>query len=590
MPNSRRPTLASHPEDGEEAQSDVQRDDERSGKGEDGGPPPRVPQRVLRRASQARPEGDPTAVQRRDRAGGPRRVVPSAASRARAAGSPEAPADGLRRENRAAASGSPPVSVWDLIAERTSLGVYVPVLRQDLTWARMKTRHGKPNIMLADRPRRYLRIGDRDDFLIQRMDGSRRVSDLVVDYFERYGVFGFDAVSNIVGILRNAGFLADPPRDVWKDLDRRLPPEAGGHQPTWFEGPPPRLKIPVRNIDGLVGRYHDAVGRFLFTRPVLALTAALSILGLLAFIAEVVEGRDPFTPIAGSGLVAIAALVFFYYLVIFVHESAHALTCKHFGRMVPKGGFLLYYLMPAFYVDVTDAWLEPWKRRIAIFWAGPYSGFTIAGTASLAVLLFPHGVMANVLFKLAVAAYLTNLLNLMPFLLLDGYWILEQWLEIPQLRDRALEFVRGPLWTRLWTRRLTKREAFFAIFGLISAVYTVFTAVFAIFLWRKRLTPLLTPVWQTPGLVFKAITVAVILVIAIPLGIRYSRRLWMVVRALARVPGIARRAIFAVRMSDRMRLFGSLEFLKPLPPATIERLAGAAKLRLAVPGEFVVRQ
>ena len=44
------------------------------------------------------------------------------------------------------------MSVWAELAERSSIGSYVPVLRQDLEWARLKTRHGKPNVMLADDP------------------------------------------------------------------------------------------------------------------------------------------------------------------------------------------------------------------------------------------------------------------------------------------------------------------------------------------------------------------------------------------------------------------------------------------------------
>src|ERR1700694_2675097 len=131
-----------------------------------------------------------------------------------------------------------------------------------------------------------------------------------------------------------------------------------------------------------------------------------------------------------------------------------------------------YYRMPPFYVDVTDSWLEPWRHRILIFWAGPYSGFILAGASALGATALGSGLVGTVLFKLAVAAYLTNLLNLMPLLLWDGYWILEQWLEIPDLRLRALAFIKGPLWTQLWTqRRLTGPPTLFAIFGVALAVF-----------------------------------------------------------------------------------------------------------------------
>jgi CRP-like cAMP-binding protein/Zn-dependent protease len=483
------------------------------------------------------------------------------------------------------------ISVWDAIAQRASPGDYRPTLRHDLTWARMKTRHGLPNIMLADRPLKYIRLTERDDEIAQLMDGSRRVADLVVEYFRRYGSFGFRQVTDLVALLRKEGFLTDPPRDIYADLRERLDPSPPAPQRRWVEGSGLRLKVPIRGIDGLVTRYHDTIGRFLFTPVFLWFSAAVTILGLVAFVRQLVNGRDPFAPIAGSGLVGILALVVAYYVVIFIHESAHALTAKHFGRIVPTGGFMLYYMMPAFYVDVTDSWLEPWRHRILIFWAGPYSGFILAGASALGAAVFGAGLVGTVLFKLAVAAYLTNLLNLMPLLLWDGYWILEQWLEIPDLRQRALAFIKGPMWTQLWTqRRLTGRETFFGIFGLLSAVYSFASIGLAYLYWRRRLGPILRPLWLTPGLLSKVIAVGLVAAIAIPLGMKYGRRVWGYRTVLTKAPAAAKKAIFTIRMSDRLRLLEGLAFLRNLPQKSLDRLAGSARVREVAVGATVVRQ
>lgn len=455
----------------------------------------------------------------------------------------------------------------------------------------MKTRHGLPNIMLADRPRKYLRLSPRDDQLAQLMDGTRRVSDLVVEYFRRFGSFGFRQVTDLVTLLRRAGFLTDPPRDIYQDLRERLNPSPPVRQRRWVEGSGLRMKFPVHGIDGLVTRYHDTVGRFVYTPVFLWSSTAIAAFGLLTFIRLLILGRDPFAPIAGSGLLAIVVLVSAYYVVIFIHESAHALTTKHFGRMVPNGGFMLYYMMPAFYVDVTDAWLEPWRHRIIIFWAGPFSGFILAGASALGAAALGTGLLGTVLFKLAVAAYLTNLLNLMPLLLWDGYWMLEQWLEIPDLRKRALAFIKGPLWTQLWSRkRLTGRETFFAVFGLLSAGYSFGSIFLAYLYWRRRLGPIISPLWLTPGLLGKVIAVGLVGVIGVPLGIRYGRRLWGYRTAVMNVPAAARKALFTIRMSDRLRLLEGLAFLRSLPQKSLERLAGSAKVREIPAGATVVRQ
>jgi putative peptide zinc metalloprotease protein len=482
-------------------------------------------------------------------------------------------------------------SVWDQISETVSVANYRPRLRSDLTWARLTSRRGTPYTSLADRPRLYLRMGAEDDFLATRMDGSRRVSDLVIEYFRQYGRFAFDRIATLVKDLRNAGFLVDPPRDVYETLDRRLkPPPPPARKGRW-EGTTLKLRLPLHGIDPVVERLHNRV-RWIFTRPAQVLMAVIALTGLVAFVAEIRGGHDPFAPIAKSGVAGLVALVLAFYFVIFIHESAHALTAKHFGRRVDEGGFMLYYFIPSFYVDVTDAWVLPWYRRIAIFWAGPYSGFVVAGLCSLLVAFVPGpNLVMTVLFKIAVAAYINNLVNLMPLLLLDGYWILEEWLETPKLRDKALAFVRGPFWHRLLDRkRLTGRERFYAVFGSLCAIYSFLSIYVAFLWWGRRLRPILRPLLATPGLLARLVLVVVIAVVAVPLGIRLGRQLWRYQRAIRQAPAAAKKALESIRMRDRLRLLQGLGFLRTLPAASLERLAKSARIRDVPEGATIVRQ
>jgi len=484
------------------------------------------------------------------------------------------------------------VSVWEELRERLSLGTYVPVLRTDLTLVRLTTRRGCPYTMLADRPRIYLRLTEEDDFLVRRMDGSRTVSELVVDFFHAYGRFGFEQVAELVAELRRSGLLRDPPGDLYADLQQTLKPPPQRRSRWGPEGSVLVFRLPLRGIDGLVSWVHDRVGGLLFARPTLLLSAAVTLVGLTAFIGQLRGGRDPFAPVQNSHVIGLLALVLAYYAVVMVHESSHALTCKHWGRRVDEGGFMLYYLVPAFYVNVTDVWLEPWSRRIAVFWAGPYSGFVLAGAGSLAVWALPGGwVVTAILFKLAFAAYVNNLFNLLPLLRLDGYFILEDWLEIPQLRERALAFVRGPMWEQLLERRwFTRGEFFYAVFGGLSAVYSFLSIFLAVFYWRRRLGPIVRPLWLTPGLITKTAAGVLIALVGIPLSIRFGRRFLEYQRALRRAPAQAKKALVRIRLRDRMQLLQGLRFLQSFPPASLERLARAAKVKEAPTGTVVVRQ
>jgi len=56
------------------------------------------------------------------------------------------------------------------------------------------------------------------------------------------------------------------------------------------------------------------------------------------------------------------------------HEFSHGLTCRHFGGQVKEVGFMLIYFSPAFYCDVSDAWMFPKRRqRMLVTFAGGYS-------------------------------------------------------------------------------------------------------------------------------------------------------------------------------------------------------------------------
>lgn len=481
-------------------------------------------------------------------------------------------------------------TVWEALGERLDPANYKPVLRPDLVCRRLVSRHGERYTMLG-RDGTYLRLTEGEDRLVARMDGKHRLAELTAEEVQESGRMDLDGVTELVADLGEAGCLVDPPRDIFDDLHQRLrPPKQRRRALT--EGGLLMMRVPLRGIDGFVTWLHDHAGWIFFTRPALVATVVITALGLAAFVSEILAGRDPFAPIAGSGIAGLIALVVAYYVVTFVHESAHAVTCKHFGGRVPEGGFMLFYFMPAFYVDVTDAWLQPWRRRIAVSWAGPYSGFMLAGVSAVLVWLLPSGwLLGIVLFKLAVVSYIDDAFNLMPLLKLDGYYILMDWLEIPELRERAIAFIKGPMWRRLMDRQaFSRREVLYAVFGILSAIYSSLSIYVAFLFWTRRLRPIVRPLWESPGVVGRAFAVLVIAVIFVPLTIALGRRLWRYQQRLRLAPSAARKTIEAIILRDRLRLLEELAFLGSLPAPAIERLARAARPKRYRRGEQVVRQ
>lgn len=135
-----------------------------------------------------------------------------------------------------------------------------------------------------------------------------------------------------------------------------------------------------------------------------------------------------------------------------LHEFAHGLTCKHFGGEVHDMGFLLIYLMPGFYCNVSDAWL--FKKKSHRLWVTLAGGYFELFLWALAVFVWRVTLPGTLVHQLALVVVsvsgLQVLFNFNPLLKLDGYYLLSDWLAIPNLRQQSLErfqvHVRWLLW------------------------------------------------------------------------------------------------------------------------------------------------
>ena len=124
----------------------------------------------------------------------------------------------------------------------------------------------------------------------------------------------------------------------------------------------------------------------------------------------------------------------------------------HYGRRVKSAGFMIYFGSPAFFVEASDSLMMERGQRIMQSAAGPFAELVLAGLASLAIVAFPDSGGADLLYKFAILNYFVIFLNLIPLLELDGYWILSDLIQMPDLRPRSLQFIQRDLWHKLRVR------------------------------------------------------------------------------------------------------------------------------------------
>ncbi len=170
-----------------------------------------------------------------------------------------------------------------------------------------------------------------------------------------------------------------------------------------------------------------------------------------------------------------------------IHELGHGLVCKRFGGVVPEVGIMMLVLFPFPYVDATSSWNFPVKwQRLLVSAAGMIFELAIAAGAALIWLHAEPGSLHrqlsyNVVFMASLA---TVLFNGNPLLRFDGYYMLSDILEVPNLYERSQRQLKRLVQVYAYgmrnvppvTTRAFERVVLFT-YGIASQIYRVLVLV-----------------------------------------------------------------------------------------------------------------
>jgi len=168
-------------------------------------------------------------------------------------------------------------------------------------------------------------------------------------------------------------------------------------------------------------------------------------------------------------------------VVIALHEHAHGLTCHHFGGEVREMGFLFLFFQPCMYANVSDAWtFADRSKRLWVTAAGAYFEFWIGSICTMLWVATEGGTLFNNLMyqAMTVCGLSSVLFNFNPLIKLDGYYLLCDVLETPNLKNQSMAYVKSMFKRHLFRVESTGEEVFlprekrvFLIYGIASAFY-----------------------------------------------------------------------------------------------------------------------
>ena len=483
----------------------------------------------------------------------------------------------------------PPVraDLYVTLTESLEVANLRPRLRDGCEVRIFTLRWGNDYAMLArdDRELHY-RLEVWEAELLSKMDGSRTVGELVVERMEGGGGLDAEPVTDLVLALYSGGFLDPAPLPTDELIADRLDPSSPGRKQLKRFGK--TLSIDWKGADRLVRFSYRYLLRPFFWWPVAVVSGLVAIAGVLAFL-DVAAGKH-FGLGQESAAAESAILLALAFFLTFMHELGHAVVISRYGRKVKSAGFMIYFGSPAFFVEATDSLMLDRRQRILQSSAGPFTELVIAGVAGLAVFYFPGGPLADLLYKFAFLNYLVIFLNLIPLLELDGYWLLSDLIQVPDLRPRSLQFIQHDLWHKVRAReKLTPQEWGLGAYGFAGIAFTIFSFWTAWLFWQLILYDLIKKLW-IGGFGSRVLLVLLVAFLAGPV----IRGLLNLIRSLLRRAGGVIRAIrFRLETSWRVEaaeLIDALPAFDDLPEDVLSDLAGRIRLRILRAGEPVFRQ
>ncbi len=336
----------------------------------------------------------------------------------------------------------------------------------------------------------YFQIGEPEYYIISILDGNKSVSEIAADFKARFQVdIELETIDGFLNHLQNLCFLDN---DLTRQelLTKQRIASVDTKRTTYQKA----VFIKIKAVDP--GKLFERLinySRFFFTRKFIWGAAFLI---SFAFLLTVSNNRA----ITGdfSRLLNLQGIIIFYvsmFAVLVMHEFAHGLACKYYGGEVHEIGFLLIYFQPAFYCNVSDAWLFTEKsKRLLVSLAG---GFFQLFLWALAVIVWRVTAQDTLINEIALAviyfAGIATLFNFNPLLKYDGYYLLSDWLEIPNLRKKAGSYWRGLmrkifLGAKSENSHLTlKEKRIFFYYGFLSFIYVVFVLGYFFLLLAKFL-------------------------------------------------------------------------------------------------------
>jgi putative peptide zinc metalloprotease protein len=343
---------------------------------------------------------------------------------------------------------------------------------------------GEPVIGVLQRDTiHYFRFSRTQWDLAQLFDGSRTYEEIAELFTAQTGMLAAaDEVRAFAEGMEQSDFWYKTPQEKNVALGQKLTNQRGRRSNS--KGSLAHIGFSAWDPDRYMAWLDRRVGRFIYSKWSVLFALLLFTFEAAVFINKwnvLIPDTRLYFSFADKSWMDLLQFWVLLFVVGFIHETAHGLTCRHYGGQVHSMGLMFLYLLPCFFCDVTEIWISASKiQRVYAILAGIWIESTICG---LAMIVWTntstggwlHDFMYQIILFTGIAIVV---INLNPLIKLDGYYLLTEIIEIPDLKERSTAFLSA--WVQSKILRLQveipivprRRVAAFMIYAFFSGAYS----------------------------------------------------------------------------------------------------------------------
>lgn len=345
----------------------------------------------------------------------------------------------------------------------------------------------------------YFRFEEEEFAVLQMLDGQSSLEE-IAERFEREfppQTIRVEELQNFIGMLHRSGLVLSDAAGQGRQLNKRRGEKKRQELIQTFSN---IMSFRMRGIDPerILNALYPWV-RWFFTVPatICSLILALSALTLVIVQFDVFQSKLPSFQsfFAAQNWLLMAGVLC---VTKIIHEFGHGMSCKHFGGECHEMGIMFLVLTPCLYCNVSDSWMLPNRwHRAAIGAAGMYVEVVLASIATFIWWFSEPGFLnylcLNIMFVSSVS---TIMFNANPLLRYDGYYILSDIMEIPNLRQKASTILNRKLgWLCLGLEEPEdpflphRHQMWFALYTVASFFYRWVVLLSILFFLNKVFEP-----------------------------------------------------------------------------------------------------